>query len=161
MRAPTAHRLSRHKLSRMYPVVILMLAAACGTENSPDVGGIWSMSYDHAGGSFACTVQAHLTLEPDGTSLTGNLTEDQATCTNAGQPVQVQLQSFTVSGDLDGNQISFTAQPPPEGGDCAFEAFEGQVAEGGMSGSVETRPLTCQGTFIQLQGTWEAQRLQP
>jgi hypothetical protein len=148
-----ARRFLRRQWIGIYALATL-LGGACGTEPSPNIVGTWSLTSSHAGGSFACTIEAALTLVGSGTSVTGSLTEEQVTCTDAGQPIEIVPRS----GELDGREISFTTQIRRDSGDCAFEVFQGRVTDPTMSGVVETRPVFCQGTFVQMQGTWEAQR---
>jgi hypothetical protein len=135
-----------------------LLVGACGTEPSPDIAGTWTLTRSLAGGSRACTTSAALTFAGSGASRTGTLTEEQVSCTDAGQPIDIAPQSYTIVGDLDGRDISFTTQIPRDSGICAFEVFEGRATDATMSGVVETRPVFCQGIFVQLQGTWEAHR---
>ena len=137
---------------------LTVLTGACGTEPRPDVTGTWTLTSSRAGGSFACTIVATLTLEESEGSLTGTLAEEQVSCSDNGQPVAVEPTSHTIAGELSGRRISFTTQVPAGSGACAFEAFEGSATDAAMSGSLETRPVFCQGTFVQMQGIWEAAR---
>jgi hypothetical protein len=99
-----------------------------------------------------------LVIDATEASVTGTLSENQASCTESGQPITVTLLTRSIAGGLDGRDITFTTQIPEGSGDCAFEAFDGRVSASSMSGVVETRPVFCQGTFVQMRGTWEAQR---
>jgi hypothetical protein len=137
---------------------LLLVVWACGTEPNPEVGGTWSLTSSFAGGDFACAVEALLTLTSDGADLTGTLVEEQATCTSAGEPIAVVTESHPIVGELDGDEISFTAQEGEGGGGCAIVVFDGRVDDSTMSGQLETRPVFCQGTFVQMQGTWQAER---
>jgi hypothetical protein len=135
-----------------------LLVAACGTEPSPNIVGAWALTHTLSGGGVECTVSASLIIDASESSIVGTLSENQASCTQSGQPIEVTLLTRSIAGGLDGRDISFTTQIPEDSGDCAFEAFDGRVSASSMSGVVETRPVFCQGTFVQMSGTWEAER---
>jgi hypothetical protein len=138
---------------------LLLVVWACGTEPKPEVGGTWSLTSSFAGGDFACTVEALLTLTTDRADLMGTLVEDQATCTSAGEPIEVVTQSHAITGELDGGEVSFRTLVGEGSGDCATMVFEGRASgESTMSGQLETRSIFCQGTFVQMHGTWQAER---
>jgi hypothetical protein len=135
-----------------------LLIAACGTEPSPNIVGAWALTSSTSGGTFACTVSASLVIEASEASVTGTLMQNQASCTDAGQPIPIVTQTRSIVGELDGRDITFTTQIPRDSGDCAYSVFDGRATAEDMSGVVETRPVFCQGTFVQMRGTWEAQR---
>jgi hypothetical protein len=137
---------------------LLLLAGACGTEPNPDVGGTWSLTSTSSGGDFACTVEALLTITSGGANLSGTLVEEQAACTSGGEPTEVVAQTYGIIGRLEGDDISFSTQEREGNSGCAFTVFEGRAADSTMSGRLETRPVFCQGTFVQMRGTWQAQR---
>jgi hypothetical protein len=147
----------RHTRYGWVPAGIL-LVGACGTEPNPEVGGTWSLTSSFAGGDVACTVEALLTLTTDAEDLTGTLIEEQATCTSAGESIEVATQSHPIVGELDGDGISFTAQVDEGGGGCAVMVFEGRASASAMSGQLETRSVFCKGTFVRMHGTWQAER---
>jgi hypothetical protein len=137
---------------------VLLVAGACGTEPNPDVGGTWSLTSTSAGGDLVCTVEALLTITSGGANLTGTLVQEQVACTSAGEPSEAVAQSYGIIGTLEGDDISFSTQEREGHGGCAFTVFEGRAADSTMSGRLETRPVFCQGTFVQMRGTWQAQR---
>jgi hypothetical protein len=135
-----------------------LVIAGCGTEPSPNIVGTWALTHTLSGGGVECTVSASLIIDASESSVTGTLSETQASCTQSGQPIAVTLLTRSIAGGLEGRDISFATQIPEGSGDCAFEAFDGRVSASSMSGVVETRPVFCQGTFVRMSGTWEAQR---
>jgi hypothetical protein len=139
-------------------LLVLTFAIGCGTEPTADIVGTWSLTSSTSGGGIACTAVAILTVEQSGASITGSLAEQQVSCTEAGQTLPVQARTRAIVGEVSGRDISFTTQVPEGGGDCAFDAFDGRVTGGAMSGAVENRAVFCQGTFVQMRGTWQGQR---
>ena len=153
-------------LCRRLPTVLCVLgsiagltagASGCSTE-PPAIAGTWNLTYTLATGSYTCSVDGSLDVEEDGASLTGTLVQEEATCTEAGGPVEVVLQSYTIVGSLDGDTIEFRTERARDDGECAYAVFAGAASASKMSGSVETRITFCQGTPVPLQGTWQAER---
>jgi hypothetical protein len=138
--------------------ILAVLLAGCGTEPSPQVSGAWSVTANYAGGGLTCMVLATLTLNGSGTSLSGSWAEDQATCTDNGTPLTLTPDTASIIGTVQGGKLSFTPQPAEGESPCALLNFEGQVTGEQISGSVRTTPVFCQGTYVQMNGTWQAQR---
>jgi hypothetical protein len=134
------------------------LLAGCGTEPSPHLAGAWSVTASFAGGGSTCTVLATLTLDDSGPSLSGSFAEHQVTCTTDGPPRAFTPDTTTIIGTADGRGLSFTPQPPEGESSCSLLRFEGEAAEDRMSGTVGTIPVFCQGIYVQMNGSWEAQR---
>jgi hypothetical protein len=139
-------------------LVLGALLASCGTEPNTDVAGAWSVTANYAGGAFACLVAATLTLNGTGSSVSWDFAQTQVNCTDNGIPVTIARDTTQVIGTVDGRKLSFTPQPPEGESPCALLNFEGQVAEDQVSGTVRTTPVFCQGTYVQMSGTWQAQR---
>src|SRR3954468_2467665 len=118
-----------------------LVIAACGTEPSPNVVGTWALTHTLSGGGIECTVSGSLIIDASESSVAGTLSENQASCTQSGQPIGVTLLTRSTAGGLHGRGLSFTPQVPEGAGDCAFEAFDGRVSGSSMSGVVETRPV--------------------
>jgi hypothetical protein len=137
---------------------LLVFAGACSTEPNPEVGGTWSLTSSSAGGDLVCRVEALLTITVAGSNLTGTLVQEEVACTRAVEPSPAIAQTYGIIGKLDGDDISFSTQEQEGGGGCAFTVFEGRAADSSISGQLETRPVFCQGTFVQMRGTWQAQR---
>jgi hypothetical protein len=135
------------------------LFAGCGTEPSPDLTGAWSISASYQGGALVCTLLGRLTLDASEPSLSGSLAEEQVDCTEAGTPLTIRRDTANLIGTVDGRNLSFTPQPPEGESACALFHFEGRVADDRMSGTVGTTPVFCQGTYVEMNGTWQAQRL--
>jgi hypothetical protein len=133
------------------------LLLACGTEPNPDVTGAWSLTASYGGGGFACTVVATLTLQGSG-SLSGTFAEEQVDCTDIGTPIAITPQTTNVIGTVEGRTLIFTPQPPEGEAPCAVLTFRSTVAAERLSGTVQTTPIFCQGTYVEMTGTWEAQR---
>ena len=134
------------------------LLTGCGTEPSPDVTGAWSLTTSYAGGDFTCTVLATLTLEGSGLSLSGIFAEEHVDCTNVGSPLTITPDTLSVFARVEGGTITFTPVSPDGGSGCADLNFEGRVHDDRIFGTVRTTPVFCQGTYLEMRGTWEAQR---
>src|SRR3954454_23623451 len=152
---------TRLQLGRFNGTTTLILAgllAGCGTEPNPEVTGAWSVTANYAGGGLTCSVLATLTLDGNGPSLSGNLAESEATCTENGTPLTLTPDTANIVGTASGGKLTFTTQPSEGESPCALLNFEGQVGNEQMSGTVRTTPVFCQGTYVQMNGTWQAQR---
>jgi hypothetical protein len=134
------------------------LLLGCVTEPSP-VRGAWSLTASYGGGDFTCTVLAKLTLDGSGSSYPGTFAEEHVDCTNAGTPLTITPDTLSVFATIQGRTISFTPQSLDGESGCAVLNFEGQVVDDRISGMVRTRPVFCQGTYLEMKGTWQAQRM--
>jgi hypothetical protein len=134
-----------------------VLLASCGTEPSPDLGGVWSVTASYAGGTLSCTVLATLALNVSGSSVSGSFAENEANCSENGTPLTITPDTSNVIGTVDGRGLSFTPQPSEGDSPCAVFHFTGQVADDRISGTVQTSPVFCQGTYVEMTGTWQAQ----
>jgi hypothetical protein len=152
---PAGQRLCRVKAAAG---ALAALLAGCGTEPSLDIAGTWSVTASYSGGGSTCTVVATLTVFGTGPSWSGRLAETQAGCASNGVPVTFPPDTANVIGTADGRSLSFTPQPPEGESPCALLNFEGEVGGDQMSGTVRTTPVFCQGTYVQMNGTWDAQR---
>jgi hypothetical protein len=94
-----------------------------------------------------------------GPSLTGSLAEEQVDCSENGTPLAVTPDTTSVIATLEGQDLSFTPQSPEGEAPCALFNFEGQVSDEEMSGTMRTAPVFCQGTYVEMSGTWQALRL--
>jgi hypothetical protein len=103
-------------------------------------------------------IQATLTLDVTERSVSGSLAEKQAGCTSNGTPITLATDTANVIGTAEGRSFSFTPQPPEGDTSCALLNFQGQVAGDRMSGTVWTTPVFCQGTYVEMSGTWQGQR---
>jgi len=137
---------------------LVVFLAACGTEPSPDLTGTWSFTTTYAGGSFACTILATLTLDGSGSSVPGSLAEEQVGCTDNGSPVTFAPDTSSLTAAVGGGRISFTPEPGEAESPCAVFGYKGSVSADRMSGTVKTTPVFCQGTYTEMNGTWQAQR---
>ena len=120
--------------------------------------GAWSLTATYAGGSLSCTVQGQLILDGSGSSLSGSLAEEQAGCTDNGTPIALTPDTLNVIATIAGRTLSFTPQAPEGEAPCAVLNFEGAVSGDQISGTVRTTPVLCQGTYVAMSGTWQAQR---
>jgi hypothetical protein len=154
----SATRLQVCEFNRTTLVAVAALLAGCGTEPSPDMAGAWSVTANYAGGGLTCMVLGTLTLGSSGPSLSGSLAESEANCTENGAPLTLTPDTANIIGTADGQRLSFTPQPAEGESPCALFNFEGQIAGDRMSGTVRTTPVFCQGTYVQMNGTWQAQR---
>lgn len=148
-------------LEQIRPTIaaLAVALAACGTEPTPDLTGIWSFTTSYGGGGFACTILATLTLNGSGVSVPGSLAQEQVDCTDNGSPVtfaSLDTSSFTAA--IGARRISFTPQPSEAESVCLVFGFQGTVSGDRMSGTVRTTPVFCQGTYVEMNGTWQAQR---
>jgi hypothetical protein len=137
---------------------LTVVLAACGTGPTPDLAGTWSLTTSYGGGGFACTIQATLTLDGSGASVPGNLAQELVDCTDNGSPVAFALDTSSFTAAIGGRRISFTPQPEEAESPCALLGFQGTVSGDRMSGTVRTTPVFCQGIYVEMNGTWQAQR---
>jgi hypothetical protein len=137
---------------------LAVLLGACGMEPSPEILGVWSVTASYAGGGYTCTVLATLSVDVTAPSLSGSFAEREAGCINDGMPLTLTPDTANVIGTAEGRRFSFTPQPAEGESFCALLNFEGSVAGGRMMGTVRTTPVLCQGTYVQMSGTWEAER---
>jgi hypothetical protein len=147
--------------NRMHPAklgVLSLFLASCGTEPNANLVGAWSLTATYGGGDVTCTVLATLTLEGSGSSLTGTLAEEAGTCSDGGTEFPISPDTFDVIGTVDGRDVGFTPQPPEGQSPCSLFRFEGRVSGDRMSGAVRTIPVFCQGTYVEMNGTWQAER---
>ena len=133
------------------------LLAGCGTEPNPDLAGAWSVTASYAGGGITCMVLATLTFDGSGSSLSGSFAESQVNCSDNGTPLTITPDTANVIGTANGRTLSFTPQPRQGESPCALLHFDGQVAGDRISGTVRTTPIFCQGTYVEMDGTWQAQ----
>jgi hypothetical protein len=139
--------------------LVAAMTTGCGSEPSPpDVTGTWALITSSTGGNFECSSQGSLTLQSDGAELGGTFVEEQAGCSELGSPISVVLSSYTVLGSVGGSFISFRLQPAEGQEGCAEFRFQGRITESELSGTLGTQPVFCQGTYIEITGTWIAQR---
>ena len=145
-------------MTKWFSLLATTSLVACGTEPTPEITGSWSLTASYAGGTLSCTLQATLHLDGNGASIPGSLIENAASCTDAGRPIDLVPQSHTLVATLNGRSISLLPQPPPEARGCALFRYEGTLSSETMSGTVATEPDFCQGTYVQMNGSWHAER---
>src|SRR4051812_7751881 len=87
-------------------LLVVLFAIGCGTEPTADVVGTWNLSSSTSGGTFACSSVALLSVKVSGASITGSFTEQQASCTEAGEPVAVVPQTRAIVGEVSGRDVS-------------------------------------------------------
>lgn len=138
---------------------LAVLFAGCGTEPGPEVVGAWSVTASYTGGGFACAVLGSLTLDAAEPSLAGSLAEEQVDCTDNGTPLTITPDTANLIGTVEGRKLSFTPQPSQGESPCALLNFEGRIGDDQISGTVRTTPIFCQGTYVEMNGTWQARRL--
>jgi hypothetical protein len=139
-------------------LMLAALLAGCGTGPTPALGGAWNLTASYGGGGLSCTVLATLMLNGSGSALSGTFAERQADCTFNGTPTTITLDTADVLGTADGSKVSFTPQPGQGESPCALFRYQGQATDERMSGKVQTIPVFCQGTYVELNGTWQADR---
>jgi hypothetical protein len=103
-------------------------------------------------------VLATLTLDATEPSLSGSFAEKQGDCTSNGTPLTLVPDTANVIGNAEGRSFSFTPQPAEGESPCALLNFEGEAAGDRIAGTVHTTPVFCQGTYVQMSGTWQGQR---
>ena len=135
--------------------------AACGGELGPvELGGRWAVTADYGGGTIQCSVAGALEFPADPASGPGSYQEERVDCTDAGVPLDIQPQTYTVVHSLENRSITFVPYPEPDpGAACAVLRFAGSVGADRMGGTVETMPVFCQGTYLEMRGTWRASRV--
>jgi hypothetical protein len=140
---------------------LVIVIGACGTDPSPDVTGSWSTTMSFAGGSLECSTQGVLTLQGTGSDLSGTLVEVQAACSEQGVPISISLSDYSIAATREGSSIGLRLQAPPEQQGCSEFVLDGQARDAEMTGTLATEPIFCQGTYVEMTGTWSATRLQP
>jgi hypothetical protein len=106
-------------------------------------------------------VLATLTFVGSRPSWSGTLAEEQVDCTSAGTPLTIAPDTLDVIVTLDGGTINFSPLSREGASGCADFNFEGRVWDDQMFGTVKTTPVFCQGTYVEMRGTWQAQRESP
>jgi hypothetical protein len=149
-------------LRQLAPAVLL---AACGDQFGPvDLGGRWEVTAHYTGGTVQCRVNARLEFPADPTSGPGSYQDERVDCFDGTVPLTTPLRSYVVVHSIE--NLSFAFVPYPDDYDhtaadapCAALRFDGNMGTDFMKGTVHTIQLTCQGTYLLMQGTWRASRV--
>jgi hypothetical protein len=149
-------------LRQLAPAVLL---AACGDQFGPvDLGGRWEVTAYYTGGTVRCRVNARLEFPADPTSGPGSYQDERVDCFDGTVPLTTPLRNYVMVHSIE--NLSFAFVPYPDDYDhtsadapCAALRFDGNMETDFMKGTVHTIQLTCQGTYLLMQGTWRASRV--